>query len=254
MQFKGYVMTFSTVGNKQYETIGNIWDKLSELYGVENLRGLGFGWTDTSISYSFGFKEDLDEEEYLKRLDTVNTLAEKPFRYNVIDIPDDAWETYKGTTNALDVLYEDVYAKGSLDFEIETFNSDGTCSIDVHYIVKDEGKLNKVFTQKCVAEFLAILFDIVSVAATICYAYTIYLVATTSLKAGFMTIGLPFILLLLIWFIHCGLLVNRVNKRKEMAQLVLNLRLSKDERDHMAAQYKVSKFVDDMVDSERKIR
>ena len=35
MQFKGYVMTFSTVGNKQYETIGNIWDKLSELYGVE---------------------------------------------------------------------------------------------------------------------------------------------------------------------------------------------------------------------------
>ena len=42
MEFKGIGRTFSTVGEKQYETIGAFWDEMSGIYGRENLRGLGY--------------------------------------------------------------------------------------------------------------------------------------------------------------------------------------------------------------------
>ena len=42
MEFKGISRTFSTVGEKQYETIGAFWDEMSGIYGRENLRGLGY--------------------------------------------------------------------------------------------------------------------------------------------------------------------------------------------------------------------
>lgn len=54
MEFKGISRTFSTVGEKQYETIGEFWNEMSRIYGRENLRGLGYNWTDTSIEYVIG--------------------------------------------------------------------------------------------------------------------------------------------------------------------------------------------------------
>lgn len=33
MEFKGISKTFSTVGEKQYESIGAFWDEMSEIYG-----------------------------------------------------------------------------------------------------------------------------------------------------------------------------------------------------------------------------
>ena len=54
MEFKGISRIFSTVGDQQYHTIGAFWDELSERYGRENLRGLGYHWTSTSIEYVIG--------------------------------------------------------------------------------------------------------------------------------------------------------------------------------------------------------
>lgn len=49
MIFNGISKTYSTLGNRQYTSIGHFWDKMSEKYGRENLRGLGYNWTDTTI-------------------------------------------------------------------------------------------------------------------------------------------------------------------------------------------------------------
>ena len=54
MEFKGISKTFSTVGEKQYETIGEFWNEMSGIYGRENLRGLGYNWTENSIEYVIG--------------------------------------------------------------------------------------------------------------------------------------------------------------------------------------------------------
>ena len=49
MVFTGIGRTFSTENEQQYETIGAFWDSLSAKYGLENLQGLGYGWTDRSV-------------------------------------------------------------------------------------------------------------------------------------------------------------------------------------------------------------
>lgn len=36
MEFKGISRTFSTIDEKQYETIGAFWDEMSGIYGREN--------------------------------------------------------------------------------------------------------------------------------------------------------------------------------------------------------------------------
>ena len=54
MEFQWISKTLSTVGEKQYESIGAFLDAMSERYGRENLRGLGYNGTDTSIEYVIG--------------------------------------------------------------------------------------------------------------------------------------------------------------------------------------------------------
>ena len=59
MVFNGVTRTFSTINDDQYNTIGTFWDEMSELYGMENLRGLGYKWTKDSIEYAIGLKEGI---------------------------------------------------------------------------------------------------------------------------------------------------------------------------------------------------
>ena len=59
MKFIGISRVFSTINNEQYKTIGTFWDELSEEYGMENLRGLGYNWTDDTIEYVIGLKDCL---------------------------------------------------------------------------------------------------------------------------------------------------------------------------------------------------
>lgn len=57
MKFIGISRVFSIINNEQYKTIGAFWDELSEKYGMENLRELGYNWDNNSIEYVIGLNK-----------------------------------------------------------------------------------------------------------------------------------------------------------------------------------------------------
>ena len=112
MTFKGISKTFSTKQEKQYETIGAFWDELSEIYGLEKLKGLGYNWTADTIEYVIGLKQG--------DIDGFNCT---------VDLPDSGWVTVNGKTADLSMIYSKIYEDGNLKYEIETFTDDGRCEI-----------------------------------------------------------------------------------------------------------------------------
>jgi len=116
MIFKGYSKFFSTLGNVQYNTISDFWDEIMQKYNVENLRGLGFNWTDTTIEYIIGLKSN-------EKFENTN------YEWKEIELPDDNWEIVEGITDNLEKIYNDIYRISSLKYEIEMFDKDGKCKI-----------------------------------------------------------------------------------------------------------------------------
>ena len=112
MIFTGIGRTFSTVSEQQYETIGAFWDEMEARYGLENLRGLGYGWTETTIEYVIGLKEG------------VIAGADR-----AVELPDEGWISYRGRTDRLSQIYDEIYRSGRLKYEIETFTDGGDCEI-----------------------------------------------------------------------------------------------------------------------------
>ena len=112
MVFTGISRTFSTLGEEQYQTIGAFWDEMSAIYGMENLRGLGYNWTETTIEYVIGLKDGV--------IDGANCKVE---------LPDGGWVTVSGKTSDLGKIYDEIYKDGALKYEIETFDDDGSCVI-----------------------------------------------------------------------------------------------------------------------------
>ena len=110
--FYGVSRVFSTKDEEQYQTIGAFWDEMSAKYGLENLQGLGYSWTEDTISYAIGLKDDMLED------------------YDVeIWLPKKGWKAVKGRTEDLGRIYDRIYRDGSLTYEIETFSSNGDCEI-----------------------------------------------------------------------------------------------------------------------------
>ena len=117
MVFTGIKRTFSLKNEEQYETIGGFWDEMAEIYGLENLRGLGYGWHGDTIEYAIGLKDG--------EIDGCNVR---------IDLPDGGWEIATGRTEDLPLLYDEIYKSGRLEYEIEEFTDVGDCVI--HYVRK----------------------------------------------------------------------------------------------------------------------
>lgn len=115
--FRGISKTFSTVGEQQYNTIGKFWDEMSAIYGLENLRGLGYNWKDDSIEYVIGLKNN-------EIFDVSDAGVWKE-----ITLPDSGWKTYSGTTERLGAMYDEIYKEGRLTYEIEEFFEDGSCKV-----------------------------------------------------------------------------------------------------------------------------
>lgn len=112
MIFKGISKEFSLLNNDQYNTIGDFWDEMALLYGLENLQGLGYKWSGNKISYAIGLK--------------VGEIQ----GYNVrIELPDTGWSIARGETAKLQQIYKEIYKNGALKYEIETFTEDGNCQI-----------------------------------------------------------------------------------------------------------------------------
>lgn len=112
MVFNGISKVFLTENNQQYDTIGAFWDELSEKYGRENLRGLGYNWTANSIEYVIGLKKGIIENGNC-----------------TVDLPDVGWVTVHGKTADLSSIYGEIYMDGSLKYEIEMFTDNGECEI-----------------------------------------------------------------------------------------------------------------------------
>lgn len=115
MEFHGISRDFDLSNEQQYDTIGQFWDEMAVRYGLENLRGLGYAWQNNTLSYAIGLKDGDIKGCNLQ-----------------IPLPDDGWETVKGQTAQLKVLYDEIYQKGRLQYEIELFYEDGTCEISYY--------------------------------------------------------------------------------------------------------------------------
>ena len=115
MLFIGISKEFSLKNEEQYNTIGNFWDELSILYGMENLQGLGYKWKNGKIYYAIGLKNGVINNSNF-----------------TIELPDDGWVTYEGNTDDLKTIYDEIYINGPLTYEIETFTLDGKCKIEYY--------------------------------------------------------------------------------------------------------------------------
>ena len=112
MTFVGISKTFSLINEDKYNTIGAFYDELSELYGLENLVGLGYGWRGATMEYAIGLKN-----------------GEIPGANFSITLPDCGWITKEGRTDDLKKIYDEIYESGALTYEIESFTENGECTI-----------------------------------------------------------------------------------------------------------------------------
>ena len=112
MKFFGISKDFSLVGEEQYNTIGKFWDDMAEIYGLENLYGLGYLWRNDMISYAIGLKDGV--------VDGCNFSME---------LPDEGWTVVCGRTDDLKEIYDEIYLNGALKYEIEAFWDNGDCEI-----------------------------------------------------------------------------------------------------------------------------
>ena len=116
MKFIGISRMFSLKDENQYNTIGEFWDEMSCLYGLENLQGLGYKWESGMIYYAIGLKEGVINDANFE-----------------IDLPDDGWISVNGKTDKLKEIYYEIYKNGPLKYEIETFREDGECLLYIIY-------------------------------------------------------------------------------------------------------------------------
>lgn len=112
MIFKGIAKEFCLLNEGQYTTIGEFWDEMALLYGLENLQGLGYEWRDGKIFYAIGLK--------------VGAMEGCNF---CMELPDEGWSVVEGETDHLKALYDEIYKNGPLQYEIETFEENGKCTI-----------------------------------------------------------------------------------------------------------------------------
>ena len=87
MVFNGVAKVFDLTDEQQYETIGQFWDEMAAVYGLENLRGLGYAWQGNTMSYAIGLL-DGDMKDC----------------HDSILLPDDGWITVKGQTDRLKTI------------------------------------------------------------------------------------------------------------------------------------------------------
>ncbi len=121
MLFCGLSKVFSTENQRQYRSIGAFWDFMSERYGRENLRGLGWNWTENTITYVIGLKEGcLPSDAWYPDAE-----------YRQVLLPDQGWIHFTGRTEDLSQLYAEIYADGILKYEIEQFYENGDCEVYV---------------------------------------------------------------------------------------------------------------------------
>lgn len=126
MRFHGVLIRFDCTDNKQYDAIGRYWDFMAKLFPKDKLKGLGFNWSSNSFDYVIGDNEG--EFDYSLPIVYQTYPASKKV---VIELPDDGWITYIGKLENIKNIYDAIYRDGTLDYEIEEFDTFGNCKISI---------------------------------------------------------------------------------------------------------------------------
>ena len=100
MIFIGITKEFDLTNENQYNTIGEFWDELSLIYGLENLQGLGYKWKNNKIYYAIGLKEGIIKDSNFS-----------------IELPEVGWKKYKGKTYRVRIV------AGGFELEDEFYKS-----------------------------------------------------------------------------------------------------------------------------------
>ena len=150
---------WSTVGKAQYGEISAFWQIVEKYVNCSKLQGFGCDWTDTDFLYGIIFTDGNIPEECLNEVrntfpDTsMDTDFAVPSQYN---------EVYEGNTSELDPLYDKIWSKGPLAYELEEFTDDGHCKISVIYkqpIQESVVRSNAVYTTANVTKIEDFPFD-----------------------------------------------------------------------------------------------
>ena len=121
---------WSTVDKGQYSEISAFWDIVEKYVHCSRLQGFGCDWTDTDFLYGIIFLDKEIPEECLNEVQ--NTFPDITVEDDY-PIPDNYEYTYEGETKNLDPLYDEIWSKGPLAYELEEFTNDGHCRISVIY-------------------------------------------------------------------------------------------------------------------------
>jgi hypothetical protein len=119
---------WSTVGKGQYSEISAFWNIVEKYVHCSRLQGFGCDWTDTDFLYGIIFLDKEIPEECLNEVQ--NTFPDITVEDDY-PIPDNYEYTYEGETKNLDPLYDEIWSKGPLAYELEEFTDDGHCKISV---------------------------------------------------------------------------------------------------------------------------
>ncbi len=126
MLFKGISKRFCTAGGQQYQAIGDFWDYFAKEFGRENLDGLGLNWQEDSLEYIIGSCDKTMFFDFKKIKEKYPEAS-----YKEIVLPEEGWKVYKGRTDSLGKIYEEIYKDGPLQYEIESFTEDGNCCVRI---------------------------------------------------------------------------------------------------------------------------
>lgn len=124
MNIKGIHVRFPCEKGEQYEAIGRFWEEMAALFPLESLKGVGYGWEAGKLDYLIGREERdfcCDPAFLHPRFPAARLLY--------IELPNEGWEVYSGRREELKELYEKIYKKGPLLYEIEEFDSLGGARI-----------------------------------------------------------------------------------------------------------------------------
>ena len=150
---------WSTVGKGQYSEISAFWNIVEKYVHCSRLQGFGCDWTDTDFLYGIIFLDKEIPEECLNEVQ--NTFPDITVEDDY-PIPDNYEYTYEGETKNLDPLYDEIWSKGPLAYELEEFDDDGNCRISVIYkqpIQESVVRSNTVYTTGNVTKIENFPFD-----------------------------------------------------------------------------------------------
>ena len=118
---------------EQYEKIARFWDIVEQYVNCDYLQGYGTAWTSDNggyFTYGIIFKKGSIQKDLIsavkKEFPDMNVS-------NSYSVPSKYDHTFNGKTKDIDTLYDKIWSKGPLAYELEEFRSDGTCSIHVIY-------------------------------------------------------------------------------------------------------------------------